>query len=310
MVALDRLIRRLVSTTLPLSMLSACGPGDSPLRCNNPDPKVVVVAGGGLPDGGAPAPDGGPISAGDCQLLCGNDLRFTDCTVLASDGGTTELQCRARPCLGRRPAGLAEPARPAGADALGAYFAEAAHLEAASVPAFLRLREELVAHAAPRRLVEAAARAARDEARHARCMRGFAERRGVRPWAVRIEPQPPRPLEELAAENAVEGCVRELYGAVVSLWQAHAAGDLRLRATMRAISLDELRHSQLALDVAAWAGPQLSQAARRRVAETRRAAHAQLEREAASPLPASVIALAGVPSPRAALALARGLPRF
>jgi hypothetical protein len=79
---------------------------------------------------------------------------------------------------------------------------------------------------------------------------------------------------------------------------------------MRAISLDELRHSQLALDVAAWAGPQLSQAARRRVAETRRTAHAQLEREAAFPQHSSVIALAGVPAPRAALALARGLPRL
>jgi hypothetical protein len=262
MVALDRLIRRLVSTTLPLSLLSACGPGDS----------------------------------------------FTGCTVLASDGGTTELQYRARPCLGRRPAGLAEPARPAGADALGAYFAEAAHLEAASVPAFLRLREELLSHAAPRRLVDAAGRAARDEARHARCMRGFAERRGVRPAAVQLEPQQPRPLEELAAENAVEGCVRELYGAVVSLWQAHAAGDLRLRAIMRAISLDGLRHAQLALDVAAWAEPQLPQAARRRIAGARRAAHAQLEREAAAPQPAAVVALAGVPAPAAALALVRGLP--
>src|SRR3989442_1726027 len=68
---------------------------------------------------------------------------------------------------GGGPPGLEAEPMPTRAD-LGGYFATMASLEAASVGAFRALRTELRAHGAPRALVRAAERAARDEIRHAR----------------------------------------------------------------------------------------------------------------------------------------------
>lgn len=106
------------------------------------------------------------------------------------DGGTTvELTCTVShdepiagskaPCgTGRRPEGLT-PSFASAPSELGAWFAEAAHLEAASVVAFRVLAEELAEHGAPDPLIEAATRAARDEARHAAQMTAVARRFGA-----------------------------------------------------------------------------------------------------------------------------------
>jgi hypothetical protein len=61
-----------------------------------------------------------------------------------------------------------------------------------------------------------------------------------------VAPAPPaRSLEELAVENAVEGCVRETYGALTAIWQARTAKDPSVAAAVRRIARDETRHAAL-----------------------------------------------------------------
>jgi len=155
---------------------------------------------------------------------------------------------------------------------LGTHFAEMARLESASVEAFRRLRRELVAHRAPRRLIRAAERAAHDEIRHARATRALARRYGSAATAPQVESCPVRDLETIAIENAVEGCVREAFGALVASWQARAAGDPVIQAAMARIARDETRHAALALQVDGWLKGRLDRAARARVEHARRRA--------------------------------------
>ena len=149
-------------------------------------------------------------------------------------------------CIGRRPAGLVRRAA-RGATRSGAYFAQVAHLEAASVRAFEVLRRELAHHGAPASLVERAAEARQDEVRHARMMRLIASRHGGAWRSPKVERRPLRSLEDIAIENAAEGCVREAFGAVVGLWQARFARDAAVRRVMRRVeearrrALEEIR---------------------------------------------------------------------
>jgi hypothetical protein len=151
---------------------------------------------------------------------------------------------------GRRPAGLV-PATTRAADPCGAWLARAAHLEAASVPAFERLAAELALHGAPASLQAAARAAADDERRHAASMTAAAGRRGAAVAAVELTPTPPRTLRALALENAVEGCVRETWGALLAMHQARSAAP-EVAATMAAIADDEARHGELAWAIDAW----------------------------------------------------------
>ena len=83
--------------------------------------------------------------------------------------------------------------------------------------AFVRLARELAHHRAPAALVaRARARAAaQDERRHARAMRLRAARFGAEGGASRRRLRPRRVprLADVLVENAVEGCVRETFGA-------------------------------------------------------------------------------------------------
>jgi hypothetical protein len=145
-----------------------------------------------------------------------------------------------------------------------------ARLEAASVPAFRRLRRELVAHGAPRRLVRAAERAARDEIRHARMTTALARRYGGTVVLAEVDELPVRNLEAIAIENAIEGCVREAFGALVGSWQAAAATDPVIRAVMKRIARDETRHAALAFELHAWLKGRLGADARARLRDSRR----------------------------------------
>src|SRR5262249_33228761 len=136
-----------------------------------------------------------------------------DCATCPGPGG------------GRAPAGLVQPELPRAGTPLGGYFAALSHLEAASVHAFGRLRRELAAHRAPARLLAAARRAQRDEVRHAHRMARMARRFGGVPVRPRVAGIPPRALDEIAIENAVEGCVRETFGALLAVFQATRAQD-------------------------------------------------------------------------------------
>jgi hypothetical protein len=134
-----------------------------------------------------------------------------------------------------------------------------AWLEAVSVHAFERLERELAAHGAPVRLRREARRARRDEVRHAALVRRLAQRRAGAPRRPDERALAPvRSLARLATENAVEGCVRETYGALVNFVDALASPDPELREAMRTIGEDECRHAELAWAIHAWALPRLS----------------------------------------------------
>lgn len=177
---------------------------------------------------------------------------------------------------GRRPPGLVPPRRIDAPDAVGRWLAHAAWLEAASIPAFIYLARELDHHGAPRGLARAALAAARDEIRHARVMRQIAERCGATVPAVDVALPTDRSLEQLAIENAIEGCVRETWGAVLALWQAHRAQTAELRAIYKEIADDEARHAALGWAIDAWVRTRLPADAHARIDAARERAIADL----------------------------------
>ncbi len=218
--------------------------------------------------------------------------------------GAVLIECK--DCLGgggRRPRGLRRPPTPQAADALGAYFARMAHDEAASIVAFERMGEELARWDAPATLIRAAARARRDEIRHARVMARLARDYGGSAPAPRVRRPTPRSLEAMARENAVEGCVNETYGALLLAWQARFAPGAALRRTFASIAADEARHAALAWALARWSDARLTPPARARVLGARRRALGRLrsqlgtgdarafERGVGRPDPAQAVAL-------------------
>jgi hypothetical protein len=198
---------------------------------------------------------------------------------------------------GRRPEGLRPSAAVQRRRAIGAYFAEAARMEAASVHAFERLARELDALGAPRALIARALQAALDEIRHARVTGSLARRFGSEPLQALIEPMRARSALEIALENAVEGCVRETYGALLAHHQAQAARDPHVREAMQRIAEDETRHAELSWHVARWLEPRLSRADRRRLVAARSAALAQLFTELDPGLPPRDARALGLPAP-------------
>jgi rubrerythrin len=216
------------------------------------------------------------------------------------DGSISALELEAgfSDCIvGRRPPGLRSQQWPAHSEPLATYLARAAELEAASIYAFERLAAELTRLGAPSHTVHAAQRAAHDEARHARMTARLARRFGfhgdTRPC---IQATGERTPLAIALENAVEGCVRETFGALIAQHQAALARDPLIANSMRSIAVDETRHAELAWQVAGWLEPRLSVADRSVLARAREAALRQLAQEIASDtLPASTREHLGLP---------------
>ncbi|MFY0542125.1 ferritin-like domain-containing protein [Nannocystis pusilla] len=208
---------------------------------------------------------------------------------------------------GRRPAGLCSEGRSGGADPTARWFAEVAHLEAASVPAFERLAAELREHDAPAELIAAALRAAVDEARHADLLGAIAKRLGGRPSPVELAPVQGRSLVELALENAVEGCVGETWAALLAAHQARAAEDPEIRACMIEVAADEAAHADLAWAIDAWIAPRLTADERTRVLTAR----SQAARALRDPPPRdeALERRAGLPASDLARRLWQGLDR-
>jgi hypothetical protein len=252
----------------------------------------------------------GALSTAQCAALCPVPYvpALATCSVSESATMPPTLTCSGGPCqTGRRPEGLGvSEARHAG-DARERYLAEMAWLEAASVPAFERLTRELEAHGAPRRLRDASRRAVGDEVRHAREVGAFAARAGAAVGVPRVAPLGVRSLEEIAIENAIEGCVRETFGAAVAAVQAARAGDDRFRAAMKGIARDEARHAQLSWEVATWLDEKLDDVARRRVKEARDRAADDLLRETSIEPDAVLARELGVPTSSEAVAMVRSL---
>ena len=164
------------------------------------------------------------------------------------------------PC-GRRPQGhVAEDC----AQTLGGFLARCAHLEAASVGAFLELAAQLAALGAPAALLARCRQAADEERDHAAQMGALARLHGGQIPPARQLPGA-GDLESIARHNAVEGCVLETWSALVVAWQGRHAPDPVLRAACARIAEDEIRHAQLAWDLHRWLCAQLSADARARV---------------------------------------------
>jgi hypothetical protein len=158
----------------------------------------------------------------------------------------------------------------------------------------------LRSHAAPTRLIAAARAAARDEVRHARATAQLARTRGVSPERPRIAPRLARSLEAMAIENAVEGCVRETYGALEGRWQALHANHADLRRAYTRIAADELRHAALSWRVARFITKRLDAPARQRVAEAKSAAMAELREQLHREPAREIREICGVPNARQA----------
>ncbi len=156
--------------------------------------------------------------------------------------------------VGRRPMGHVAFAAHVGD--LGRYYAGCAHMEAASIRAFLELSRQLRSWDAPPSLAERCRVAAEDEFRHARIFYRLAVEEGCLPPTPRQE-SAPNDLFAVAMHNAVEGCVNESWGALVAHYQARHATSERLRMMYAQIADDETEHGQLAWDLHAWFMTQL-----------------------------------------------------
>lgn len=308
---------------------AACNPTvppDAPWsQCCEPDPPYIFDAGADVPSTceyhvrlpcGLPSfvqnifPPNCALYLSDCAKMCtGAAYPFVKCEIangygcdddamayVAADGEPIEIACDKCNGVGRRPAGLAPPRARRAGTGLGGYLASAAHLEAASVHAFERLAEELARHRAPTELVRAAKRSARDEVRHARVTSRLARRFGGDPPAVRVAPRRGRTLAAIALENAVEGCVRETFGALVAKYQARSACDAEIRREMTRIAADETRHAALAWAIARAIEPRLDDRTRRRIARARTRAVAKLRQDAAAGVSGRVACAAGLPA--------------
>lgn len=124
-------------------------------------------------------------------------------------------------------------------------------------------------------------------------MTSWARAYGATPGPVRVIVRAPRDLEAIARKNAVDGLVREAYGARVAIHPAIAA--------------DEERHAALAGDVHAWIRPRLPYAARLRVDEARAATRAALIAECAVEPPPALRDALGLPDATRAVELARAI---
>lgn len=254
--------------------------------------------------------NGGFSVIGTRGHTCGPNTALTQFVLEVSASGevkevSSHILERGNPncAIGRRPVGLRASGGVACTEALGRHFASAAHLEAASIKAFLRLREELALHGADVALQDAALVSALEEVLHTDVSTRLAHRFGATPRPPEVEPLPLRPLFEVALDNAVEGCVRETFGALVAHHQALHARDAEVREAMTRIAGDETRHAELSWAIDRWAREQLPAAGRAALCEARREAVAALREEVTVPLDAALITEAGMPAPEVAASL-------
>lgn len=219
------------------------------------------------------------------------------CTARLVDAGVQEVTCRfpVDTCLGgRRPAGFDAIALSAH-EAVGAWLARTAALEAASVLAVRILATELSAHGSPRLLSDAALRCAKQELRHAAAMNRLARRFDAAALPIEITMRPVRSLEEIALENAVEGGVREAFGARVAVEQARRAQDREVRVVFATIAPEESGHARLSAAVHEWAVEKLSPTARRRIIEACDRARQQLKSDLEVEVAATLRSVLGLP---------------
>lgn len=244
---------------------------------------------------------------------CGSPWTTTQYTLRVSPAGVVtvleSIVVRSEEdfgCIGRRPVGLHDlesGALGACESPVGDYFANVARLEESAVAAFDVMIAELSQLGAPQALVDAAARARADEVRHTESMGALAWRFGAAPLEPEIDPAPARTPFDIALENAVEGCIRETFGALVGACQALNAGDPSIAEEMAVVAEDEIRHAELSWALAAWLEPRLTADERARIEAAKREAVEELRLSAARPFHPDVVRVAGMPEPVVAVAL-------
>lgn len=258
------------------------------------------------PPGIAP---GQTLTQAQCRTYCptlpggGESL---SCSAHAGAGESVVLRCTYC-AIGRRTEGLCEPDLRVPGNVVGQFLANNATLEEASVKAFERLRDELCAHGAPASLLDALGVAADEERDHTERVTRAARAWGVDPQPARVEPVAQRSLFAIALENAVEGCVRETYGALVAAWQAVHAGDPDLASMYARLADDEARHAALSWEMDEWLAPRLSPAERAELERARAEAIKDLFREAGMCPDPALVRVAGLPDASVSRALLEGL---
>jgi hypothetical protein len=304
--ALHRWLRRAALSAIPLAGFAGCG-----RDCDRPDYDTTVQV-----DAGVPWASGSQHSPDECAPYCGTGIRDV-CYALEVTGCVASTQssvtchnhysfCLQSPC-GRVPAGLRRSARLEQPSLVAAHMADAARLEGAAVLAFQAVERELIAHGAPAHLVARARSAQRDEKRHHAAMSKLAGRFGAKIPAIEVEAFDVRTLVEVAVENAVEGCVRETFGAAVSAYQGEWAEDRAIRRAMRAIAIDEAEHASLGWAIDAWARTRLSQVELVLVEAARQDARDQLLARTQEPVSPELSALVGIPDAPASAKLMTAL---
>lgn len=216
--------------------------------------------------------------------------------------GADQIACTTC-AIGRRTEGLTAVRGAREAGPVGDFFARVATLEWASVTAFERLADDLARFGAPEELVDEARRSAEDERRHTDSMGALATRFGAPVRAPEFTEVGMRSLEALAVENAVEGCVRETFGALVATWQARSATDAGVAAALRDVAGDETRHAEFSWALGVWADGVLDEGARARVRAARGSALTELRAELDAAVDPALVSVAGMPDRATGLAL-------
>ncbi len=164
--------------------------------------------------------------------------------------------CTANPTPRTDWADLSCPASSPIAEALGEAWLEDAAAEHASVAAFSRVVQELMAVGAPPQLLEDTLAAATDEVRHARACYGMASRftpRVMGPAPLQAVRCRTPTLSQVAVDALVEGCVGETTAALVAERGAAVASDALAQEMLGRIAEDEARHAALAWRTVRWA---------------------------------------------------------
>jgi len=173
-------------------------------------------------------------------------------------------------CKGRRPLGYQE--------GTGGYFARSAHLEAASVVAFVQLSRQLQRWDAPKDLIERCVEAAQDEVRHSNIMARLAKCFTEKLSPLQVD-STAEDLFTVALHNATEGCIFETWSALEMKLISHTAKTEELRNVFAKIAEDETKHAQLSWDLHHWFLARLSAPQRQEILTAQRNALRVLQEE-------------------------------
>jgi hypothetical protein len=141
--------------------------------------------------------------------------------------------------------------------AVAAHWTREAAFEHASVASFARTAIDLMAHAAPPRLLAETHRAALDEIEHARIAYALASRyRGcaaIGPGPLTDVMRASLTLAELASATFEDACIGETIASLALREAASRAASPALRRILERLAADEERHAELAWRTVAWA---------------------------------------------------------